>query len=147
MRPPSLSPAAETAARDAGLLLLRATMGVGLLAHGLYLKIMVFGIGGTMGFFERIGYPAELGAAVALGETVAGLMLLAGVGTRAAAVAMIPVLLGATWQHAANGWLFSATGGGWEFPAMWTALLAVQALVGPGGWTLPALLRRGRTAA
>lgn len=143
---PSLSPAKDAALRDAGLLLLRATLGAGLLAHGLYLKIMVFGLPGTMGFFAQIGYPGWLGAAVALGEAAAGILLLAGVWTRLAAIAMIPVLAGATLQHAGNGWLFSATGGGWEFPAMWTALLAAQAMTGPGAWTLPALLRRNRGA-
>ena len=43
-----------------------------------------------------------------------------------------PLLIGATLQHAGNGWLFTAPGGGWEFPAFWTAMLVVQALLGAG---------------
>jgi len=30
------------------------------------------------------------------------------------------VLLGATWAHAGNGWLFTAANGGWEYPAFLT---------------------------
>ena len=60
-------------------------------------------------------------------------------------------MLGATLQHAGNGWLFSAPGGGWEFPAFWTVALLVQAGLGAGAFALdPAALlgrRAGRAAA
>jgi hypothetical protein len=45
-----------------------------------------------------------------------------------------PILIGATLQHVGNGWLFSAKGGGWEFPAFWAVLLVVQALLGDGAY-------------
>ena len=61
-----------------------------------------------------------------------------GIYARAAAVAMMPILIGATLQHAANGWLFSGANGGWEFPAFWTVALVAQALIGPGTpWESP----------
>ena len=41
-------------------LLLRVSMGVMFLAHGLLLKVMTFGPAGTAGFFQSIGYPAAL---------------------------------------------------------------------------------------
>ena len=44
----------------------------------------------------------------------------------------MPVLIGATWVHAGNGWLFTSPKGGWEFPAFWTVALIVQALLGDG---------------
>jgi putative oxidoreductase len=44
------------------------------------------------------------------------------------------VLLGATWAHAGNGWLFSAPNGGWEYPAFWSVALLVQALLGNGAF-------------
>ena len=48
----------------------------------------------------------------------------------------IPVLIGATIQHAGNGWMFASPNGGWEFPAFWTVALAVQALLGAGAFAL-----------
>ena len=71
-----------------------------------------------------------------LAELGGGAALLLGVFVRPVAVALIPVLIGATLQHAGNGWLFSAPGGGWEFPAFWTMTLAVQSLLGAGALTL-----------
>ena len=50
-------------------LLLRVTMGVMFLAHGLLLKVMTFGLAGTMGFFGSIGYPPIFGAIVAIAES------------------------------------------------------------------------------
>ena len=56
--------------------------------------------------------------------------------TRVVALALVPVLLGATWAHAGNGWLFSAPKGGWEYPAFWTVALVVQSLLGDGAFAL-----------
>jgi putative oxidoreductase len=39
-------------------------------------------------------------------------------------------------QHVANGWVFTAPNGGWEFPAFLTAMLLVQALLGDGAHAL-----------
>lgn len=117
-------------------LLLRVTMGVAFLAHGLLLKVMTFGLGGTMGFFGSIGYPPVLGAVVAIAEVAAGLALIAGLWVRAVSLLLLPIMIGATIQHVPNGWLFTSTGGGWEFPAMWTLLLLVQAGLGAGAYAL-----------
>lgn len=116
--------------------LLRVSMGVMLLAHGLLLKVMTFGLSGTMGFFGSIGYPPMLGAVVAIAEIAAGLALLAGVSVRLASLLMVPIMIGATIQHIPAGWLFSARGGGWEFPAFWTVALLVQAGLGAGAFAL-----------
>lgn len=118
--------------------LLRVSMGVMLLAHGLLLKMMTFGLAGTMGFFGSIGYPPLLGAVVAIAEIAAGLALLGGVWVRLASLLMVPIMIGATIQHAPAGWLFSAQGGGWEFPAFWTVALLVQAGLGAGAFALGA---------
>jgi putative oxidoreductase len=130
--------------------LLRVTLGVAFLAHGLLLKIGTFGLAGTMGFFGSIGYPPVFGAIVAIAETAAGIALLAGVWVRAVSLLTIPIMIGATIQHLPAGWVFSARGGGWEFPAMWTVLMLVQAGLGAGAFALdPARLlgRRTETAA
>jgi putative oxidoreductase len=130
-------------------LLLRVSMGALFLAHGALLKLGTFGLAGTMGFFGSLGYPPVLGAVVAIAETLAGLALIAGIGVRAVSLALVPIMLGATLQHVPNGWLFSAAGGGWEFPVFWTVLLLVQAGLGAGAHALDARLlgRRVATAA
>ncbi|ANC92078.1 DoxX family protein [Azospirillum humicireducens] len=112
--------------------LLRVGLGLLFLAHGLVLKVMTFTIPGTVGFFESIGYPGVFAYLVILGEIGGGLLLIAGVYTRWIALALLPIMIGATLQHAGNGWVFSAQGGGWEFPAFWTVLLVVQSLLGDG---------------
>lgn len=111
--------------------LLRLSLGAAFLAHGL-LKVFVFTIPGTVGYFESIGYPGFLAYPVIFAEVFGGIALLLGVQTRAVSLALVPVLIGATLQHVPNGWVFSAEGGGWEFPALWTVLLLVQSLLGPG---------------
>jgi putative oxidoreductase len=117
-------------------LLLRVTMGLAFLAHGLLLKVMTFGLPGTMGYFGSIGYPPVLGAVVAIAEIVGGLALIAGLWVRTVSLLFLPIMIGATIQHLPNGWVFSAAGGGWEFPAVWTLLLLVQAGLGAGAHAL-----------
>lgn len=129
-------------------LLLRVSLGALFLAHGL-MKVFVFTVPGTVAFFEQIGYPGFFAYLVILAEIGGGLALVLGVQTRLIALALVPVMVGATLQHAGNGWVFSAPGGGWEFPAFWTVLLGVQALLGDGALALklPAVERlTARTA-
>lgn len=119
-------------------LLLRLASGALILAHGL-LKIFVFTLPGTVHYFGSLGLPAILAHAVVAAEMIGGALLLSGLFYRAAAVALVPVLLGATFFHLSNGWLFSAPNGGWEFPAFWSVVLIAQALLGPGPYALAGL--------
>jgi putative oxidoreductase len=116
-------------------LLLRLSLGVMFLAHT-GLKIFVFTIPGTVGFFESIGYPGFLAYVVILAEGLGGLALILGIQVRLVSAGLIPVLLGALMVHLPNGWLFTAPNGGWEFPAFWTVALAVQALLGAGAYAV-----------
>jgi len=52
------------------------------------------------------------------------------------ALALIPILLGATWVHIGNGWVFSAANGGWEYPVFLIAASLVQSLLGDGKYAL-----------
>jgi len=117
-------------------LLLRVSLGILLLAHGLLLKVFVFGIAGTTSFFASIGYPAYFAYLVMAGEIGGGIALIFGLWTRPISLLLLPILIGATIQHSGNGWVFSAKGGGWEYPAFWTVTLIVQALLGDGALAL-----------
>ena len=115
-----------------GALVLRVALGLMFLAHSLYLKLVVFTLPGTVKFYESLGLPGFGAHATILVEAIAGVMLVAGFRTRLAALATLPVLLGATWVHAGNGWLFTNTGGGWEYPLFLAAAAVAQALLGDG---------------
>ena len=114
-------------------LLLRLSLGTMFVAHAL-LKFFVFTPAGTAKFFESLGLPGALGYVTIAVELVGGALLILGVRTRIVALALVPVLIGATWAHSGNGWLFSSPNGGWEYPAFWTITLLVQALLGDGAF-------------
>ncbi len=114
---------------------LRVSSGALFLAHGL-LKVNVFTIAGTVGYFESLGLPALFAYLTILAELAGGAALILGVATRLVSLALIPVLLGATWAHAGNGWTFSSEGGGWEFPLFWVVVQAAVALLGSGAYAL-----------
>ncbi len=122
-------------------LVLRLSLGVMFVAHAL-LKLVVFTLPGTVQFFQSMGLPGPLAYAVFAAELIGGGLLIAGVGTRWVSLALVPVLLGATWAHIGNGWVFSAPQGGWEYPAFLTVATIVQALLGNGAYAL-ANLRAG----
>jgi len=113
-------------------LVLRVTLGVMFIAHSLVLKYFMFTLPGTAQFFESLGLPAALAYVTFWAELLGGVALVAGFATRWVALALIPILLGATWVHIGNGWVFSAANGGWEYPAFLIAASLVQALLGDG---------------
>lgn len=116
-------------------LLLRLMLGVMFVAHGL-LKVVVFTIPGTVQYFESVGFPGFLAYVTIVAELGAGVLLIAGLGTRWVALATVPILLGAAWVHLPNGWSFSAQGGGWEYPVFLAVAAVVQFLLGDGAYAL-----------
>ncbi len=119
-----------------GALILRVALGTVLLAHSAYLKLVVFTLPGTAEFFTSLGLPGYSAYLVFLVETIAGVALLLGVKTRIFSALVIPVLLGATWAHWSNGWVFSNTGGGWEYPLFLATMALVQISLGDGKYAL-----------
>ena len=117
-------------------LVLRVSLGAMYIAHSLLLKYFVFTLPGTAQFFESLGLPGALAYVTFWAELLGGLALVAGIGTRVVALALIPVLAGATWVHASNGWVFSAANGGWEYPVFLIAASLVLALLGDGRYAL-----------
>lgn len=119
---------------DLAATLLRVTTGGLFVTHGL-LKVFVFTFAGTVGYFESLGLPGFLAYLTIFAEVFGGLALLAGFKTRIVALAMIPLLLGAAYfGHGANGFFFQNANGGWEYPAFWAVVMAVQALLGAGAY-------------
>lgn len=130
-------------------LLLRVALGIMFIAHSL-LKAVVFTLPGTVQFFEQVGFPGWTAYVVTFAELGAGALLILGIQTRWVALATVPILLGAASAHWPNGWVFSAQGGGWEYPVFWAVVMVVQALLGDGAHALvrnagdPRGLRRAR---
>jgi putative oxidoreductase len=108
--------------------LLRISLGAMFLAHGVVLKLFTFGLAGTAGYFASIGLPPGLAYVVFAAEAVGGALLLANVATGWVSLALVPVLGGALWVHAGNGWVFSNAGGGWEYPLFLIIISVVVAL-------------------
>ena len=115
--------------------LLRVSLGIMFIAHAL-LKYIVFTLPGTVKFFESIGLPGPLAYVTFGAELIGGLLILGGVYARWVALALVPILLGATWAHAGNGWLFNAPNGGWEYPAFLVVAAMAVGLLGDGKFAL-----------
>jgi putative oxidoreductase len=123
------------------ILVLRVALGILFLAHA-GLKIFVFTPAGTAQFFGSLGLPPALAYLIIAVELAGGVALIAGFFARIAAVALIPVLLGAIFTvHAAAGFFFTNPNGGWEFPALWIVGLVAIALGGDGAHSLRPTLK------
>lgn len=119
-----------------GATVLRTVLGAMFQAH-LALKLFGFGPAATVAFFEGLGLPGWLAYATMAGEAVGGVALILGIQTRIVAVLLIPLIAGTIVAvHGRNGFFFDAAGGGWEYPAVWIAMLLVQALIGDGAAAL-----------
>ena len=115
--------------------LLRVSLGIIFIAHAM-LKYVVFTLPGTVKFFESLGLPGPLAYVTFAAELIGGLLILGGVYARWVALALVPILLGATWAHAGNGWLFNAPNGGWEYPAFLVVAALTVGLLGDGKFAL-----------
>ena len=119
--------------------LLRISLGVMYLTHSIVLKVFTFGFAGTAGYFASLGLPAATAYLVIAAEATGGVLLLANLATGWVSLALLPVLAGALWVHSGNGWVFSATGGGWEYPLF---LIIVSVVVALQAFAARATVRR-----
>lgn len=136
----------STTRLNAGLAALRTIVGVVFMAHGAQ-KLFVFGLEGVTAGFAGMGVPlAGVAApAVALVELLGGLALVAGLFTRLAGVGLAVVMLGAMFLvHLAAGFFAPE---GVEFTLTLFGAAVALALIGPGEYSLDALLGRRRAQA
>lgn len=110
----------------------RVTLGATMLYHGLA-KLKPEGVEQTAGFFEQIGIKPGRTWALATGwtETVAGVLSLLGIGTRAAALSIVVTQAVAIAKvHAQNG--FDVQKGGYEYNLSLISAALGLLLSGPG---------------
>ena len=55
-------------------------------------------------------------------------------------------MLGALLPHVGNGWMFTGTGGGWEYPAFLVLALIAQVLLGDGAMAVSRVANAQRGA-
>lgn len=118
-----------------GAFVLRVALGLMWVTHAL-LKYVVFTIPGFAGFLGSLGLPEALAWPVFLAELIGGVLIIAGVYARHVALLLIPVMAGAMSVHIPNGWLFSAAGGGWEYPGFLIVASFALWLIGDGAFAL-----------
>lgn len=129
---------------DSGLLLARMVIGLLFAAHGaqkLFGWFGGYGLAGTGGFFESLGFrPGRFFAAAAgFTELTGGLLLALGLlgplGPAMIIAVMIVAMATVHWQHG----LFSQNNG-IELPLIYSAAAAAIAFVGNGAYSLDAAL-------
>lgn len=119
--------------------LLRITLGVVMLPHGLQKTVGWFGGYGfdaTMGWFGSIGIPAVLGFLAIAAESAGALALIAGFTTRIAGFGILATMSVAAMMHRANGffmnWSGTQAGEGFEFHIVAIALALAVVVRGAG---------------
>ncbi len=130
--------------------ILRLALGVMILPHGLQKTLGWFGgygFKGSMGYLTgTVGAPWLLALLAILAESVGGLMLLAGAGTRVAALGVGAVMVVAASQHLANGffmnWFGAQKGEGVEFHLLAVGIVLALLLLGGGRFSVDAALSR-----
>jgi len=144
--PGSSSAVAESSRLQLALLILRVVVGIIFAIHGGQ-KLFVFGFGGVIGFFTKVGIPLPViaGPVVTLVEFLGGLALVAGVVTRVAAVLIALDMVGAILLvHLKNGFFLPT---GFEYALTMLTVAVFLALAGAGAYSVDGAMVGRRRAA
>jgi putative oxidoreductase len=126
-----------------GLILVRLVVGPLMALHGaqkLFGWLGGYGLDGTGGFFEQLGFrPGRLFAlAAGAGELTSGVLVALGfLGPLGPALMVSVMLVAMVTAHAGKG-LF-ADKNGIELPLLYAAAASTLVLIGPGAWSLDTL--------
>jgi putative oxidoreductase len=126
-----------------GLVLIRLVVGPLMALHGaqkLFGWLGGYGLDGTGGYFEQLGFrPGRLFAlAAGLGEFTSGVLVALGfLGPLGPALMVSVMLVAMVTAHAGKG-LF-ASSNGVEVPLLYAAAASTLVLIGPGAWSLDSL--------
>lgn len=122
-------------AEDGGKLILRVTLGVLVLMHGIH-KV-IHGVGGIAGMLEGVGLPGFLAYAVYVGEVIAPILVIAGWYSRVGALLIVANMIVAIALVHPHELLDLTPQGGWalELQGMYLFTAAALALIGPGRWS------------
>ncbi|MFE3197403.1 DoxX family protein [Embleya sp. NPDC055664] len=132
--------------RDVAALVLRATLGPMLFAHGYNKVAGPGGLAGTTGWFESLGLqPAEVHARLAAGtEMAAGVGIVLGVANPLPSAATVGLMsVAAATDHKGKG--FFVFKGGWEYTAVVGGAAVALAALGNGKYSIDALVGRRRS--
>jgi len=130
---------------DVAALVLRATLGPMLFAHGWNKVAGPGGLKGTTGWFEALGLrPAEVHARMAAGtEMAAGVGIVLGAASPLPAAAAVGLMtVAARTDHRGKG--FFVFKGGWEYVGVVGGAAVALAALGPGRYSLDGVLCRQR---
>lgn len=132
----------DSSTQDTGKLILRVTLGVLILLHGIA-KISG-GIDGIGGMLAKMGLPAALSYLVYVGEVLAPALVILGVFTRPAAlVIVVNMIVAVALAHSQQLFSLGKTGGhALELQFMFLFAAVAVALLGAGRFSLGGL--RGR---
>ncbi len=134
----------DLATLSAGLLVARLVLGLAMAAHGSQKLLGWFGgygIKGTGGFFESLGFRpgAAFATAAAVSEVAGGLLVALGfLGPVGPALIVGVMIVAAVTVHLKNG--FFAGSNGIEIPFLYAGGAVALALAGPGLYSVDALL-------
>lgn len=119
---------------DLGLLILRISLGLLMLLHGI--AKLTHGIDFLSGMFQNLGLPSFFAYSVYIGEIVAPILLIIGYRTRLVAIVFaLTMIVAVAMAHASDLFTLSETGG-WAVELQGLYFLGAVALFFTGGGKL-----------